>query len=163
MANIKSTLILFVLAIAAAGWFAIEHANNKADALTIKLDKLQQQYADKETEVINLADEVHAAELEKQHLLNERQRLTEIQIKREQKLKLIESEYQTALQLISELKANENETISNWASVPIPFDVSRMLRYAETRTDNKNSNSNQSGAGDATSRVINRLHSSSNF
>lgn len=163
MANIKSILALFVLAMVMAGLFVINSANSKADALASRLEQLELQLVVKETEITNLINTVDAAELEKQSLINERQLITEIQIKRDLKLQQIENQYETALQLISKLKANENETISNWAANRIPFDVGGMLRYATGQTDNKNDNSNQAGADDATGRVHYRLQSSSNF
>lgn len=163
MANIKSILMLFVFVMAAAAWYEISTAGDEVAALTVTVDKLQSELIAKETELTNLTNAVTTAESEKQSLINERQLIAEIQIKRELKLKQTENEYETALQLISKLKANENETISNWASNRIPFDVGGMLRYATGQTDNKNDNSNQAGADDATGRVHYRLQSSSNF
>jgi chromosome segregation ATPase len=154
---------LFLVAIAAVllafGGLALsaKNAHDDVELLTLQVEQLKAERATKQAEVDTLANAVELVSFSNQQLLAERKSIEAIRAQADAEKARLRAELNSANAQVAKLRVSTDEHVKNWANTVMPADAVRLLKYATARGDNQNSNGNQSGIPDTTSRILAQL------
>lgn len=128
-----------LLAAAAFSYTSLQRVNEQ---LTTRLEAASANIAEREAEVRRLSSDVQSAEAITQQLLDERDRLAEIESRYQASNERLLDELNEAQAAINELRLSNHEDVKHWANTRIPDDARRLLRSNRTESSDQNSDDN---------------------
>lgn len=164
---LKTKMILAAVAAIGLAFGAVAlSAKNAADdveLLTVMVDQLKAEQAVKQEEVNALATELELADFTLSRILAERESIAAIHAANDKEQDRLRTELAQARSEVAQLKVSSDEHTKDWANTVMPAAAVRLLKYADTGSNNPDGDSNKDSSPGTTKDLVAKLPTNYRF
>ncbi|WP_053911779.1 hypothetical protein [Pseudoalteromonas sp. SW0106-04] len=152
-------IIIAVLLFAMLGQFYLHGlTEEELESEQYRIQQMKKNFEQKQLEVTYLEASLHEASSSNNRLIDEREKLSNIQHRQKQRIKSIEAELAEARAELGDMRQSNDKAINEWANNCVPAPVVSMYDHAELGACNKNGHENQIRLRENSEAVAKSMH-----